>query len=168
MGQILKKFLLPLAICALFIFNSCISECLDNQNSIPLAGFYSKETNKSISIDSISVYGVGAPEDSMILRNKKGVTQVYLPMRINMGNVQYVFHYDQKAVSDPANNDTLTMKYDAIPFFESSECGAMYRYQIKEFSYTKNVLDSIVFTDSLITNTDKERIKIYFKTTTTE
>ena len=37
---------------------------LENQSSIPLAGFYSASTEERVVIDSIKVYGLGAPGDS--------------------------------------------------------------------------------------------------------
>lgn len=40
------------------------SGCMENQSSIPLAGFYSAGTEERVVIDSIKVYGLGAPGDS--------------------------------------------------------------------------------------------------------
>ncbi len=149
---------------------SCsVGECLDNTSSIPLAGLYSDSTETSVTVDSISVYGIGAPGDSIMLNNASGIYEVYLPLRLDNGGVtQYVFHYNQSAVSDNRYNDTLTLKYKELPYFESYECGAMYYFQIEEFGYTQNIFDSVAVTDSLITNVNTESIKIFLKTNSTE
>ena len=40
----------------------------------------------------------------------------------------------------------------------------MYRYTITRLSYTQHLIDSVAVTDSLVTNTDIKRLKIYFRT----
>ena len=40
----------------------------------------------------------------------------------------------------------------------------MYNYRITRCTTTYNLIDSVVVADSLITNTDRLRIKIYFRT----
>lgn len=142
--------------------------CIENQSSIPLAGFYSKSTMKSISIDSISVGGVDAPNDSMIVRNGKDVSQVYLPLRSTKTKTSFYIHYEQKALNNDALNDTITFEYKSIPYFVSEECGAMYYYSISRMDYTRHLVDSISLIDTLTTNVDIERIRIYFRTAETE
>ncbi|MFI3239723.1 MAG: DUF6452 family protein [Bacteroidales bacterium] len=145
---------------------SCgIAECYENTSSIPLAGLYSSSTLSSISIDSITVYGIGAPGDSILLDNESSITQVYMPFRVDNGGVtQYVFHWEQSAISDSIYNDTLTFVYAEIPQFHSFECGAMYYYELEEFSYTQNIIDSVAVTTDMFTNVDVETIEIYLKT----
>ncbi|MDD2961424.1 MAG: DUF6452 family protein [Muribaculaceae bacterium] len=151
-----------------FSIISCTSECLDNKNSIGLAGFYSASTKKSITIDSITVYGKDAPGDTMILENQQNVTQVYLPMRLNTSSVQFVLHYEQKLISSPLLNDTVTMNYEAIPYFASEECGSMYWYKINDFVYTEHIVDSVAIPSMMITNADVETIKIFLRTEITQ
>lgn len=138
--------------------------CYDNQNSIPLAKFYSYQTKNAISVDSISLGGVGAPNDSLLLDNASAVSQVYLPLRSTQSATSYFIHYEQKALNDPRLNDTITFHYTSIPYFESEECGAMFRYDITSYDYTRHLIDSVGLVDRLITNADIERIRIYFRT----
>ena len=56
------------------------SGCTENQNSIPLAGFYSSATEAQVSLDSVGVYGVGAPGDSLLLSPGTSASQIYLPL----------------------------------------------------------------------------------------
>lgn len=167
MGKILIS-VITIFISASIISGCSSSGCLENQNSIPLAGFYSKNTLKSIAIDSISIGGIGAPSDSLITDNGQGVSQVYLPFRSSTESVSFYIHYNQEALNYDIFNDTITFDYTSIPYFVSEECGAMYFYSIKKMEYTRHIIDSISITDSLVKNTDIERIKIYFRTSETE
>ena len=169
MGRILTYISISLIIAATGLFQGCgTSECLGNQSSIPLAGLYSADTEKAISIDSITVYGYNAPNDSMLLNNAQGIEQIYLPLRINVAETQYIFHYDQKAISGIENNDTITLKYTSKPYFDSFECGAMYQFEVTELTYTEHIMDSVGLVSKFITNADVETIKIFLKTTEPE
>lgn len=149
----------------LFVATACnVAGCYDNQNSIPLAKFYSYQTKNAISVDSISLGGVGAPADSLLLDNASAVSQVYMPLRSTQSSTSYFIHYNQEALSDTRLNDTITFHYTSIPYFESAECGAMFRYKISSYDYTRHLIDSVGLLDSLITGADVERIRIYFRT----
>jgi hypothetical protein len=141
------------------------SSCTDNQNSLPLAGFYVMDVATdgtiapaAVSISGISINGIDAPNDSLLYGESDSESQVYLPFRFDRNSTAYRFYvYD----SDVA--DTITFHYDTYPFFASEECGAMYRYQITAVEHTSAFIDSVAVTDSLITNVDLERIQIFIK-----
>ena len=40
----------------------------------------------------------------------------------------YIIDYHQKSIEDSRLNDTITFRYEIIPFFMSKECGAIYKY----------------------------------------
>ena len=70
MGKILSLTLST--IIAIAALSSCgSSECFDNQSTLPLAGFYSMQTRTAITVDSLTVYGIGAPGDSILVDNGK-------------------------------------------------------------------------------------------------
>lgn len=150
------------AVCMLIV--GCTSQCYDNQSSIGLAGFYDSTTKREISIGMIDVYGVGAPNDSAILKTTGAVSQVYLPMPVEGNECAFVIHYREEAISSELLNDTLTLHYDAVPYFAGSECGAMYIYKINSFDYTQHIVDSIAIPTMEINNLDMETIKIYMRT----
>lgn len=150
----------------LFLLTGCNSSgCTDNKSSIPLAGFYSYTTLSSISVNKISLGGVDAPDDSLIINNSSA-SEVYLPFRAEYDETQFYIHYHSRGIDDPAFNDTLTFRYDRLPYFASEECGAMYKYEIKEFSTTYHLIDSVALLDTNITNADRETIRIFFRTYT--
>ncbi|MCM1093087.1 MAG: DUF6452 family protein [Bacteroides sp.] len=164
MGNLLKY--ISVAALSAAILSGCNSSgCINNQNSIPLAGFYSYGTFASISVPGLTVGGVGAPGDSLIQENKS-TSSVYLPFRAEQPATSFFFHYNQESLDNDAFNDTLTFSYSSIPYFASEECGAMFRYVINDVTYTKHLIDSVGILDSVITNVDRERIRIYFRTAT--
>ncbi len=149
--------------CAMAV--SCAGDgCTSGSSSTPRAGFYASATGDAVSIDSISVYGVGVPGDSMLLKCAAKATQTYLPLRISQNSTAYVIHYDQKALSDTRYNDTLTLHYEATPHFESTECDVFYYFDITSLTCTNHLIDSVKLVYSHVNNIDAETMKIYFKT----
>lgn len=161
MGKILKLLLLTVA-CVAAVLSCTPSTCDENSTAIPLACFYASESKRSISLDSLTVYGVGAPGDTVIMYNGTG-TQVYLPLRMNANNCQFVFHHEAVAFSDTRYNDTLTINYNPIPYFSSMDCGAMYYYDVMDYEYSTNLVDSVRIITDRFTNADIETVQIYFR-----
>lgn len=163
----MKQFITGiLFLLALVLVQGCnTTGCLDNQSSIPLAGCYSSSTGSQFPFSSaVQIHGVGAPNDSVLRASADAAYRLYMPMRSTMDNVSWCLHYTQEGIDGDLFNDTITFVYTSIPYFASEECGAMYQYHIDECRYTTHLLDSVVVSDSLITNIDMERIKIYFRT----
>lgn len=156
--------LIPLALLLLIItLPGCnTTGCTDNRNSVPLAKFCSSADEKSLTVDSMTIAGIGAPGDSLLLSGPG--SEVYLPFRSTLPSTSFRFAYKQKVLADAGIADTVRFTYDAIPHFVSEECGAMYYYRIRSVSYTTFLIDSIGVTDSLITNIERPRIIIYFRT----
>lgn len=143
--------------------------CTDNRSSIPLAGFYDMETLQAIQIDSLSIGGVGAPSDSLLLDCQQAAA-VYMPLRQTASEATFFIAYKQKALDYPELVDTIRFTYDPIRYFASEECGAMLRYRIRSIYHTSNLLDSVglIPADSIITNADIENLKLFFRTSTSE
>ena len=140
------------------------SECYDNKNSLPLAGFYSSaEIPQAISLDSISILGIGAPGDSILQDSVRGLSEVYLPFRIDQPSTTYEIKYLSGIAGFLRLSDKITFNYDIIPMFVSSACGAVYYYKITSIDYTKNFIDSVVCPTGEITNANIENLKIYFR-----
>lgn len=142
--------------------------CTDNQSSLPLAGFYASPGGAAITINTLEISGVGAPGDSILYTSGTALSQVYLPFRFTTGTTAYCFHYTQEGLDAPELNDTISFIYTSEPYFASEECGAMLCYEITDVSHTTHLIDSVKVVDPLISNTDTERIKIYFRTSSTE
>lgn len=154
-----------LAAACLLALGSCnTSGCLDNQSSIPLAGFYSMSTRRAVALDSLAIYGVGAPGDSILYFDEPRLSQAYLPLRSSASQVSYCFRYMQQALDAPRYVDTLTLTYTPVTYFASEQCGAMYRYHVHSMTHTTHLIDSVALLDTIITNVPSEQIKIFFRT----
>ena len=165
--NIAKKITGPLLLAGVLsgAMGSCsTSECYDNQNSLPLAGFYSSGENPvAISLDSISISGIGVPGDSVLLDSARSVSQVYLPFRIDEPSTTYEIKYLGGSAGYYRIHDEITFNYEIIPMFASSACGAVYYYKMTNIEHTNNFIDSVVCPGEVITNANIENLKIYFK-----
>lgn len=159
--------------CAIIVamVSSCsTSGCTDNRTSLPLAGFYSTESGSTIALDSLEIGGIGTPGDSLLLAAGEKANAVYLPFRSEKSATAFSIAYKYEYLDYPEYNDTIYFRYDAVPFFASEECGAMFRYHITSIRYSRHILDSIAVipADSIITNADVENLRLYFKTSSVE
>ena len=163
MGKFLSHITCIITIFAGVLCSCSGDGCIDNQSSIPLAGFYSAETLEPIAYSSIEVYGVGATNNSSLTTLGENTQQVYLPFRSISNSTAFCFHYTDFGATN-LYNDTIWFDYESTPYFASEECGAMYRYKITSTRHTNVFIDSVAVIDPDITNIDVERIKIFFKT----
>lgn len=140
------------------------SECYDNQNSLPLAGFYSsQEVPVAISLDSISILGVGAPNDSILQDSVRSLSESYLPFRIDQNSTTYAIYYLAGIPGKYGIFDEITFNYEIIPMFVSSACGTVYYYKMESIEHTNNFIDSVTCPKGVITNENIENLKIYFR-----
>lgn len=139
------------------------SGCYENRSSIPRAAFYAYNMPEStIAVDSIEVYGVGHPTDSLLVAAASGTSSLYLPFRSDADTTRYVIHYAAQALADTANNDTLTFAYNRFPYFISEDCGVVFNYTITRFEYTRHMLDSAALVTPEVTNEDTETIQLFY------
>lgn len=162
-NRFLKHLLFLSALVALAAVLACNDAgCEGNQSSLPLAGFYSSQTKSAIALDSLTVIGVGVPGDSAIIRNARSVSQVYLPFNVDAAVSRFVFYYEQQDLVPLT--DTVTIEYSSTPFFHSSDCGAMYVFDVLRYDVTHVLIDSIQIPNKRIDNTNVENVRIFFRT----
>ena len=162
-----KGWYLP--VCAGFLtllsMASCATkECYDNRTTMPLAGFYSSTAPaQSVSVDSLEVYALGVPGDSVLLRpTTNAIRELSLPFNSEANHTDYVFINARTKVSD-----TVTFRYNCRPWFASEACGVVYRYEMNGITCTGALIDSVTCPEGVITNRPAENLKIYFKVRTT-
>ena len=133
MKHLLK--ILPLIVIAA-ILSACNSDgCTDGSRALPHAVMYKVGTNEKTSVSNLAVYGIGAPGDSMIV-DTSTVSEFYLPLRPSADETRFVIDYtDLDHVSD-----TLTMHYEAVPYFVSEDCGVTFFYNITSYEHTQHFL----------------------------
>ena len=153
-----------LCLLLLSVSGCATNECYDNQNSLPLAGFYSSaEVPQSISIDSVSILGIGAPGDSVLQDSVRILSEVYLPFRIDQPSTTYEIRYLAGLPGIYRMADTITFNYDIVPMFVSAACGAVYYYKMNSIETTHYFIDSVACPGGVITNANIENLKIYFR-----
>lgn len=138
--------------------------CNENRNAVPLAAFFSSADDRGITLDSLQIYGIGAPADTVLSEVGTPLSQIYLPMRPTHQSVSWCFAYKWKSLDTPALYDTIAIDYTSTPFFASEECGAYYKYKIDRLDVTSHLIDSVAIVDSLVTNVDWVYLNIYFRT----
>lgn len=136
--------------------------CLENGSAIPLARMCDSATGQTLTLDSLRIYGLGAPADSSLTSAADQVSEVYLPVNPAATTTAWVIEYRRKALL--GLSDTVAMTYEAIPYLASDDCGAMYAYRVKSLAATTHLIDSIELTETLITNAESPSIRIYFRT----
>lgn len=134
----------------------CAATCYDNRNSLPKAGFYSASSGEAVAVTGISLAGVDAPNDSLLCSPSQSASFVFLPFRPADGETEF-------KLTGNGLSDIITFWYDSTPYFASAECGAIWRYRIRNVEWTRNLIDSVAVVDSIITNIDSEQIKIILK-----
>lgn len=165
MKRLVKRLFPLLVLPAIVIGAACSTdECLDNKNSLPLAGFYSSDTEpKQVSLDSISIYGVDVPGDSVLQDSVRGLNQSYLPFRIDQNSTTYVIQYLTGAAGVLRIRDTITFNYEIQPWFVSSACGVIYKYKMESIVCSHHFIDSVTCPLGTIDNANIENLKIYFR-----
>ena len=134
--------------------------CYENGSSLPLASFYVGP--KQATVTGLTVMGIGVPGDSLLADNA-AMKEMYLPLRANATTTSY--HIGRWVTINNVRTelkDTITFEYEAVPFFHSEECGAMYNFDIRGLHHTTRGIDSIVMITNTITNLPAPSMKIYF------
>ncbi|MDE7380537.1 MAG: hypothetical protein K2N03_00225 [Muribaculaceae bacterium] len=141
------------------------SECIGNQNAIPYAGFYRTGDEEKVNISGLSVVGEDAPGDSLLTANGGNSGNVVLPFRVDADETSFIFTFRRGTSADGTADEwseKVTFKYERQLWFVSAACGAMYNFKVTDISHTRGMIDSIACPGGLITNENRENIKIFF------
>ena len=158
-----NRYIYLIVVFVAILIVGCGNGCFENRTSIPKVAFYaSNAPERTISIDSISVYGVGQKTGAMIVDCGRRVTSLSLPFRNDADTTQYVVQYDMKALAQYGICDTLTFVYTRYPHFISADCGVTFNYRIDQFQYTTHMLDSAALMVEEVTNIDQETLRLYY------
>lgn len=158
-----NRYIYLIVVFVAILIVGCGNGCFENRTSIPKVAFYaSNAPERAISIDSISVYGVGQKTGAMIVDCGKRVTSLSLPFRNDADTTQYVVQYDMETLAQYGICDTLTFVYTRYPHFISADCGVAFNYRIDQFQYTTHMLDSAALMVEEVTNIDQETLRLYY------
>ena len=159
----MKSPLLPLALVwAVLTLVACTNDsCYDNGSSLPLAQCCVGGSQQTV--PGLTIMGIGVPGDSL-LADSSSLSEIYLPLRASTGTTSYSISRWVGIGTPMAKelHDTLTIHYQAIAYFHSIECGAMYNFDIHDVSCTSEGIDSIEVLTPLVTNALVPALRIHF------
>lgn len=114
--------------------------------------FLLQDSARAVSIDSVSVWGVGS--DSLVCSNKK-ISELALQLKPNADETKYVF----KAVGGGHEfTDTITFKYERQPWFQSMDCGCMVFSTIDTCLTTGSIFKSATIVERKVDNKGNKNV----------
>ncbi|MBQ8948704.1 MAG: hypothetical protein IJ059_02825 [Prevotella sp.] len=102
--------------------------------------------------DTLTVVTARQDGSDTILFNKGVNTSTFhLPISYSHPEDQLVFYFDSESLHLA---DTLWLKKEDIPHFESVDCNASFFHELTDVRHTHNCLDSVVIINPSVTNDD--------------
>jgi len=100
--------------------------------------------------------------DTLLLNGVTGISSFELP--ISYTQPEDVFCVTLCDTLGNIYEDTIWVKKDNFPHFESVDCQATYFHQLTGVRYTENIIDSVVIDNSTVNyDASNEHFHIYFK-----
>lgn len=110
-------------------------------------------------LDSLTVTALGT--DSILINNQKKVHTLMLPLRYSADSTVLIFHYAYR--SNPSLSDTIYIKQDNTPYFESMDCGYSMRQSIRGIGHSEEELDSIYVSNKQANTDGTENLKLFYR-----
>lgn len=100
--------------------------------------------------------------DDVVFNKGVGISSFHLPISYSHPEDVLVFIFDRDSLQ---MSDTVWVKKDDYPHFESVDCNASFFHNLTNIRYTQNCFDSIVIVNPSVTNDDQVlHVRIYPKT----
>lgn len=122
----------------------------------PETNVVEKDTLASLTVTAIDT-------DSVIINNQTNVMDISLPLRYTSDYTVLVFNYNDEENS--TLNDTVYLKQNNTPFFESMKCGYTMTQVLTGVEYTKHMIDSIYILNPNANVNGTENLKIFYRYT---
>lgn len=138
------------------MLSSCNSNgCYEVTEVKVYCDFYRLSDNKAVTIDSVSVWGVGS--DSLFY-NKKKLSELALDLNPNAQETQYVVQVIQNGHQFV---DTLSIAHTNQPWFQSMECGCLVFSTLDTCLTTKSIFQSATILNPKIINKKSKHVILY-------
>lgn len=156
--------LFPFLMCFLFIQSCGESDCSLSTISYARFDFLDGKTHKSVALtNGATITGIITINGAMIVDTVFNRAESYMSVPLSYTDQTiYVIHYSETL------SDTIRLTHKNIPFVSDIECGSMMFYQVEDFSYTTNALDSVTLVNPEINNEEKKNFNIYYRTADSE
>jgi len=150
-----KNNIAAIIIAILLIIVSCTPEaCFEETVAKVKVPFYLSSTQKAKAPDNLTIYGLNTGTDK-IYADSKSVSPAELPLDPSTDNCSFVLVIN-------GVSDTIVVAYDSYPHLISIECGYTYYHTTGVLSYTKNIIDTIIVKNTLVTTGNEENFRILY------
>ena len=138
---------------------SCTSiDCPVNNVVATRYRFYNAQGDSLLLMDTLTITSVRKDgTDTVLLNRNVGKASFRLPISYSHPEDVLVFNVYNSEISVV---DTVWVKKDDIPHFESVDCNASFFHKITDIRYTTNFIDSIVIKNPTV-DYDKTTIHFY-------
>ena len=152
----MRKWLFLLGL--VFVVSCSTIDCPVNNVVATRYRFYNADGDSLVLLDTLSVTSTRKDGlDTLILNRFVGGATFQLPISYSHPEDILVFNVFG---SDYSVKDTVWVKKDDIPHFESVDCNASFFHKITGIRYTTNLIDSIVIKNPTV-DYDKTTIHFY-------
>ncbi|MBK8882811.1 MAG: hypothetical protein IPN67_10615 [Bacteroidales bacterium] len=139
---------------SLYISSCTPGSCFDETEARVKATFYSYETGKAITADSVTLYGVNM--DTLLIYDKTQKLKI----------VEFPLFADAQfcrfAIRINGITDTLGINYNSYTHLLSKECGYTFYFDVDTAFHSVNIIDSIAIEKKTITTLNEENMRIYY------
>ena len=120
-------------------------------------------TTDTLKVDTLTIISKRADgTDSTLLNRATGITT--FDMNISYTQPEDVFYYTLLDTLGNTYHDTVYIKKEDYPHFESVDCQATYFHKLTDVRTTHHIIDSIVINHSTVNyDATNEHFHIYFK-----
>lgn len=154
----------------LMLLAACSSiDCPVNSIVETIYKVYDSDGNELVLSDTLTVTTVTKDgqiitvlngSDATVLNKLTEKSTFNLPISYSHPEDVFVFHFDNNAKDSLHVTDTVWMKKEDYPHFESVDCNSIFFHTITDIRYTKNYIDSIVIKNPSVTY-DYETVHLY-------
>lgn len=155
-----KKITHLLLLMLFAIMTGCEEDsCSLTTQSVARFQFLDSKTHASISLlQGATVTGIATIADTLNIDTVFNQAKSYMSVPLSYTNkTTYVIHYTELM------RDTIELTHKNIPFVNNIECEAIMKYEVEDFRYTTNALDSVTLINPKITNEETTNFNIYYR-----
>jgi len=128
--------------------------CFEETTSFMKASFYETGTGRLNPPDSLTMHGINKEADTLYNKALK-VQPALFPF--DAGDNTCGFMVRINGISD-----TLVVWYTSYPHLISKECGLTYFHTLDSIFVTKNLVDTVIISNSKISTVNEENIRIFY------
>lgn len=162
----MKKYIYLFSIGLLALLSGCGGEPECPLNSVSLArfNFLDSKTHAAVKLtNGATVTGIATMDGKEEVDTVFNKAESYMSVPLSYTDkTVYVIHYTE------IMRDTIELKHKNRPFVSDIDCPVLLFFDVEDFRYTTNALDSIKLVNPNITNEEKVNFHIYYRAASAE